>query len=131
QSALQAHRTGQGTGSTTTKKLSVRASRVSVAVKMHAPALTVGVQVAFAEVELAATTGCTIVPAHESDNASVPVGHASNEKMTVYGVPLWNGTRMVASAASRATAAIGVGPLKKAIELITGCGTNVTVTSIK
>src|SRR2546422_650816 len=48
QSAMQAHRTGQGTGSTTTKKLSVRASRVSVAVKMHAPALTVGVQVAFA-----------------------------------------------------------------------------------
>ena len=66
QSAMQAHRTGQGTGRTTTKKLSIRVARVRVAVTMHAPLSTVGVQVAFAEVPLATNTGCTIVPAPQA-----------------------------------------------------------------
>src|SRR4051812_12728446 len=130
-SARPARRTVQGTGRTTTNKLSVSASRFTVAVTLQVTSLLApGVQVAVAEVAFGANDGCTIVPPQESERLTVPIGQASNEKVTVYGFPLWKRARMVASGPVRATVATRVEPSRKEMEEISGWGTYCTVMSM-
>src|SRR5581483_3005246 len=125
QSAMKALRTAQGTGRTTTNRLSVSVWRVSVAVTRQTSPLAAGVQVAVAVAAFAAKTRGWgwMVPPQESESAIVPVGHGSKPMVTRYGVPFLNGVRIVASLAVRATDARTVAPLENEIDPITGCGT--------